>query len=534
MAKTLYDLVDSLEISAEDAQRYKDTEITAVVYDSRKLVEGCLFICIKGAKFDGHDAIPEAIDKKAAAILVEGIPEAAVRQCQEAGIACIICPDTRAALAYVSAEWFDHPADKLFTIGITGTKGKTTTAYLVRNTLNGCLMKCGLIGTVEVDTGSRSVPAKNTTPESYELQQYMAEMVKNKCAAVVMEVSSQGLMMHRTEGFVFDIAVFTNISPDHIGPNEHKDFADYLHCKSLLFQQAELPVCNADDEHAEEVLGVSMNKSLSYGIEHEGCTFNAKELKPYRDGGVLGTALKLIKEGGDCKEVKIPQPGRFSVYNALAAYLTVVSAMGIILSERSVSCWNSPEVDSDNVLDTLLCSMKVKGRLETIPVSDDYTLMIDYAHNAMALDSLLSTLKEYHPERIVTLFGCGGNRAKARRYEMGEVSGRLSDLTIITSDNPRDEEPMAIIEDIITGIKKTDGKYVTVPDRKEAIRYAIQNAKKGDIIILAGKGHEDYQEIKGVKHPMDERRLILEILKEDGDRAAYERVAKQYPELAEE
>jgi len=534
MSKTLYELAGGIPGTEARREEMEKTVITALVYDSRKIVEGCIFVCIRGAKFDGHDAIPEAIEKKAAAVIAERDSEEWRKRCKDAGVSYIVCPDTRLALAVLSAAWFGHPAKHLITIGITGTKGKTTTAYLVRNTLNGCGKKCGLIGTVEVNTGSRSIPAKNTTPESYELQQYMAEMVENGCQAVVMEVSSQGLMMHRTGGFVFDIAVFTNLSPDHIGPNEHKDFADYLHCKSLLFEQTQLAICNEDDPHAKDVLGEKWEERLGYGIGREGCTLSADELKPFRKNGVLGTSLRL-KAGRGSIPCEIPQPGRFSVYNAMAAYLSVVTALELLRQSDGAAGSNAESLaETARVTDTLFHGMTVKGRLEMLPVSEEYTLMIDYAHNAMALESLLTTLKEYHPERIVTLFGCGGNRAKSRRYEMGEVSGKLSDLTIITSDNPRDEEPMDIIEDIITGMKKTDGGYVTVPDRKEAIRYAIKNAKPGDIIILAGKGHEDYQEIRGVKHPMDERRLVLEILKEEGMDDAYERVAKQYPELAQQ
>lgn len=321
-------------------------------------------------------------------------------------------------------------------------------------------------------------------------------MVEAGLDAVVMEVSSQALMLHRSQGFVFDYGIFTNLEPDHIGPNEHKNFEDYLHCKSLLFKQCVVGIGNGDDSHFAEVMEGHTCSLESFGMT-EGCTLKAENLQLVKKPGELGVKFQVTIEGEEGFEVEVPTPGRFSVYNALTA----------------IAICRHFNVQTENIKKALL-GARVKGRIEMVKVSDEFTLLIDYAHNAMALESLLTTLKEYEPGRLVCLFGCGGNRAKARRYEMGEVSGRLADLTIITSDNPRFEEPQDILDDIKTGLAKTEGKYVEIIDRKEAIRYAIEEAQVGDVIVLAGKGHEDYQEIKGVKYDMDERVLIAEVIAE--------------------
>ncbi len=462
------------------------TEITAVVYDSRKIQEGCLFICIEGANVDGHRFIGEAIAKKAAAVLVSKKIEA------EGEIAVIQVDNTRYAMAFISAAWFEYPAEKLKIIGITGTKGKTTTTYMVRSILENAGIKTGLIGTIETIIGQEHTPAQNTTPESYLLQETFAAMAEAGCEAVVMEVSSQGLMLHRTQGFIFDYGIFTNMEPDHIGPNEHASFEEYMDCKGLLFKQCRVGIVNSDDTHWKRVTKGYTCKLETYGFGEE-ADIRAANMQLIKEKGHIGVAF--VTKGLMEMEVEVSAPGRFSVYNALTA-IAICRHFGVL----------------EDDIRKALKEAKVKGRIELVSVSDEFTLMIDYAHNAMALESLLSTLKEYKPNRLVCLFGCGGNRSRMRRFEMGEVSGRLADLTIITSDNPRFEEPEAIIADIITGMKKTKGEYVAICDRKEAIAYAIQHGQPGDIIVLAGKGHEDYQEIKGVHYPMDERDLIADIL----------------------
>jgi len=465
-------------------------EIKDVVNDNRKISEGSLFICIKGANFDGHSCAAEAAKKKAAAIVVSKEVELP----ENSDIAVIRVEDTRYAMAFISAAYFDHPARKLKTIGITGTKGKTTTTYLIRSMLENAGHKVGLIGTIEVIIGDEHIHSENTTPESYNLQEYMAKMVEAGCDSVVMEVSSQGLMLHRTQGFTFDIGIFTNIEPDHIGPNEHKDFDDYMHCKGLLFKQCKVGICNGDDIHTEDILEGHTCEVETYGFA-EGNDLRAINLAYIHKPGQLGVFFDT--DGLINVHAEVETPGKFSVLNALCA----------IAVARHFGC-------SEAEIAPALKGAKVKGRIEMVKVSDDFTLMIDYAHNAMALKSLLTTLKDYHPNRLICLFGCGGNRSKLRRFEMGEVSGKYADFTIITSDNPRFEEPLDIMDDIETGMKKTDGKYIKIADRKEAIAYAIDHGEQGDIIVLAGKGHEDYQEIKGVKYHMDERELIREILEE--------------------
>lgn len=481
-------LLEGLRYECE--QGNVETTVSAVVYDSRKVQEGCLFICIKGANFDGHEFAKD-VAAKGAKVLVVSEP---VAELEDKDVTIIKVEDTRYAMAFISAAWFGHPAKKLKTIGITGTKGKTTSTYLVKSILENAGYKVGLIGTIEVIIGEEHIHAQNTTPESYLLQEYFARMVEAGLDAVVMEVSSQALMLHRSQGFVFDYGIFTNLEPDHIGPNEHKDFEDYLHCKSLLFKQCVVGIGNGDDSHFAEVMDGHTCSLESFGMT-EGCTLKAENLQLVKKPGELGVKFHVAIEGETGFEVEVPTPGRFSVYNALTA----------------IAICRHFNVQPEDIKKALL-GARVKGRIEMVKVSDEFTLLIDYAHNAMALESLLTTLKEYEPGRLVCLFGCGGNRAKSRRFEMGEVSGKLADLTIITSDNPRFEEPMDIIADIRTGISKTEGAYVEICDRKEAIKYAIENGQPGDIVVLAGKGHEDYQEIQGVKYPMDERDLIRDIL----------------------
>ena len=480
------------KLQYECVQGTLDKEITAVEYDTRKeLHEGSLFICIEGAVFDGHDYALEAANKASVLVVSKEVPGL-----EETEATVIKVENTRYAMAFISAAYFGYPAEKLKVIGVTGTKGKTTTAFLVKAILENAGYKVGLVGTIETIIGEKHIPASNTTPESYVLQSYLAQMVEAGLDAVVMEVSSQGLKLHRTQGMVFDFGIFTNLEPDHIGPNEHESFEDYLYCKSLLFKQCKVGIVNADDKHCEQILQGHTCTVERFGMSEE-ADLRAMDLKLLRKKGVLG--VQFTVKGLLNFDVEVGTPGKFSVYNALTA----------------IAICRHFQVSEENMKKALL-NAHVKGRIEPVKVSDDFTLLIDYAHNAMSLESLLSTLKEYEPHRLVCLFGCGGNRSKIRRYEMGEISGKLADLTIITSDNPRFENPQDIIDDIKTGISKTAGKYVEICDRKEAIRYAIVNGEEGDIIVLAGKGHEDYQEIEGVKYPMDERELIRDILAELG------------------
>ena len=484
---TLTQLLEKVDY--ELLQGSTDIEISAIVNDSRKVKAGCVFPCIRGTAFDGHKFAAEVASKGAAAIVAEEdveVPD---------GVTVILVKDSRIAMARMACAWFDYPAEKLKMIGITGTKGKTTTTYMVKSILESAGHKVGLIGTIETLIGSTRVPSANTTPESLLLQEFLAKMVKAGCDAVVMEVSSQALMLHRVEGITFDIGVFTNISADHIGPAEHSSFEDYMECKSRLFRMCETGIFNGDDIHLGRIMEGHTCSVETFGLK------NTNDL--YADGielvyrpGYLGTKFCVRCE--DDYEVTTDIPGKFSVYNSLCA-IAVCRHFGVTKDQ----------------MQSALADVKVKGRVEMVKVSDDFILMIDYAHNAMALESILSTLREYHPSRIVCVFGCGGNRARSRRYEMGEVSGRHADFTILTSDNPRYEDPEAILDDIEIGMKRTKGKYIRIADRRDAIAYAIHNGLPGDVIVLAGKGHEDYQEICGKKYPMDERVLIADILAED-------------------
>lgn len=479
-------LLERLEY--EVVQGSDQIEITELTNDSRKVVDGSVFVCISGAVFDGHAYVNDVAEKGTAVVIVEKDVEA------PEGLTVIKVADTRYALALTSAAYFGYPADKLKVIGITGTKGKTTTTYMVKSILEGVGHKVGLIGTIEAIIGDKVIPANNTTPESFTIQQYFAEMVEAGCDSVVMEVSSQGLMLHRTAGIPFEIGIFTNLGEDHIGPNEHKDFDDYKRCKGLLFKQCKLGIANVDDQWYEDVFKEATCKVETFGFS-EKADLRATNVEHVSRPGYLGMKYKV--EGLMDFDVEIDIPGEFSVYNSLTA----------------IAVCRHFDVPVENIKKALKVA-KVKGRIEMVKVADDFTLMIDYAHNAMSLESLLNTLRDYNPGRLVTVFGCGGNRSKTRRYEMGEVSGKLSDFTIITSDNPRFEEPQDIINDIIIGMKKTDGEYIDICDRKEAIRYAIEHGRTGDVIVLAGKGHETYQEIKGVKYDMDDRVLIKEVLEE--------------------
>lgn len=472
-----------------------DVAVADVVNDSRKAGPGSLFLCICGAVSDGHDYVGQVAEKGACALVTER-PVKAPKH-----VTVVQVKDSRYAMACISACWFGHPARELKTIGITGTKGKTTATYMIKSILENAGYRVGLIGTIETIIGDKRIPASHTTPESMEVQRSFREMADYGCDCVVMEVSSQGLMLHRTAGFEFDYGIFTNIEPDHIGPNEHTSFEHYLSCKAMLLRQCKTGIVNRDDAHFEQMTEGHTCRLETYGFSQE-ADLRAVEPRLISRPGQLGIAYQL--QGLMDFPVEIDIPGRFSIYNSLTA----------------IAVCRHFQVSQDNIVRALKRA-KVKGRVEMVAASDSFTLMIDYAHNAMALKSLLETLREYHPNRLVCLFGCGGNRAKSRRFEMGETSGRLADLTIITSDNPRDEDPQAIIDDIKTGIGRTQGEYVEIADRKEAIAYAIHHGQPGDIVILAGKGHEDYQEIKGKKYPMDERELIREILEEDKKAGAF-------------
>lgn len=481
----LSEILSGVEYTVEKGTT--DIEINDVIYDSRKVTKGDVFVCLKGYNTDAHKFASSAVEKGAAAVVLSDDVELS-------GVTVIKVKDTRKALAYMSANYFGNPAKELISIALTGTKGKTTTACMIRSILQESGIKTGIIGTLGVIIGAETFKTNNTTPESYEIQKALRQMVNMDCKAFVIEASSLGLKWHRTDAIEFDYGVFTNFSNDHIGDSEHATMEEYLDCKKLLFKQCKLGLINRDSKVYDSVIEGCTCKVETFGFD-AAADLTAANGELTRKPGFLGVSFDL--GGAENYRVNVAVPGKFNIYNALSA----------------ISVCRHCGADKDAVCRGLE-NVKVKGRVEPVPVSDRFTLLIDYAHNALSMENVLTTLRKYSPNRLITMFGAGGNRPKIRRYEMGEISGKLSDLSVLTEDNSRDEDVMDIIADIKTGMAKTEGKYVVVPNRKDAIRYCIENAQDGDIIVLAGKGHEDYQEIKGVKYHMDERELIADILAE--------------------
>lgn len=483
--KKLSELLEKIEYTHVSGPA--DADVSAIVYDSRKDCTDALFICISGTTVDAHKFIPQVIEKGAAAIVVEKeVPE-------YENVSVIRVPSARKALSMISAAFFDYPTEKMVTIGYTGTKGKTTSTYMLKTMLEAAGKKVGLIGTNGAVIGSEHFETKNTTPESYELQRYFHEMAEQGCDAAIMEVSSQGLMMDRVAGITFDYGVFTNLSPDHIGKNEHASFEEYRYWKGTLFKQCRTGIVNADDPETEALLDGHTCEIRTYGIRDE--DYTASAIRPEKNGPFMGAAFEL--SGKAQAHVKVGIPGVFNVYNALSA-LAVTAEMGL-LNERTLDA---------------LKEIRVNGRMELVYSSDAFSVIVDYAHNGVSTRSLLKTLREYEPGRIVTVFGCGGNRDPHRRYEMGAAAGELSDLSIITADNSRNEAVENIMADIHIGLDPTGGKSIDIPDRREAIAYAIRNAQHGDVIAIIGKGHETYQEVNGVRTHFSDREEAEAVIKE--------------------
>ena len=456
-----------------------------IVIDSREASEKTLFVCLSGSNVDSHNFIYDAYKLGCKNFLVEKIINLNIK---DANI--IKVDNTRKSLSLIAQNLYNNPASELITIGITGTKGKTTTAEMIKTIIESAGEKCGLIGTLGVFIGDKKYKTLNTTPESLDIQKFFREMVDEGCKYVVMEVSSQALKYGRVYGLNFDYGVFTNLSLDHIGENEHIDYDDYKNSKSILFKQCKKGIFNIDDNDYDYMIKDATCDIKTFGID--GDDFKIQKYSFLQEHGKLGMSFNV-----NDYSFKIFTPGKFSMYNAACAF-SVTSSLGI----------------SYDIIYDVLINFKVKGRVEPVKISDNFNLLIDYAHEAMSLESLLTTIKEYNPKRIVTLFGCGGNRSKFRRYEMGEISGKYSDLTVLTEDNSRFENVLDIIEDIKVGLNKTNGEYVVIPNRKMAIKYVIEHALNGDVILLCGKGHEDYQEINGQRFDMDERKLINEVLTE--------------------
>ena len=462
-----------------------DTEVNDLIYDSRKVKKGTAFFCIPGAKADGHDFAPSAIEKGATVIIVSEellVPD---------GVTQIQVKSVRYALAVMSAVFFEHPAERVKLIGITGTKGKTSTSFMIKDIIDKAGHNCGIIGTIGAMWKDRKVKTGLTTPESYVIHSLLKEMSDDGCDYVVMEVSSQALMLERTAGIEFDIAIFTNFSPDHIGEGEHSSLEEYRMYKEKLFTQSKIGIFNADDEVSDIFISHSAcENNYTFG-QGEGNDLNASDIVKWNENGRLG--VSFLADGMINGQVRLCIPGVFNAYNAMAAMLTC-------------RLFN---IDNDTILDVIK-DVRILGRVELVHVSDDFSVIVDYAHNEVSTRSVLLTLKEYNPAHLISVYGAGGNRSKLRRYDMGEVTGEICDLCILTCDNPRDEEVSAINEDIKVGLARSSGRYVEIEDRVDAVEYAFRHAVKGDIIVLLGKGHEDYKEIKGVKYHYDEREAIRE------------------------
>lgn len=468
-----------------------DKEIPSIENDSRKIEEGSMFFAIKGFTTDGTAYIPAAIEKGAKVILVdENFDIKSIKIPSD--VTLVVVPDARYAMAICSSNFYNNPSKKFKLIGVTGTKGKTTTTFMLKEILEKKGIKTGLIGTIAIYSGDKKLKdSDRTTPESIELQQLFAQMVEDKCQVVIMEVSSQSLKLNRVAGCDFDMGVFTNFSEDHISEKEHPNMQDYFDSKLKLFKMCKIGFINADDIQVAKVPKLVSDCDIkTYGIDNF-CNLLAKDIT------ITNSYVDFkVKIGEKNERIKVGIPGRFSVYNSLAA-ISVALKLG---------------VDTETIRDALL-EVRVPGRSELVNNSKDLVIMIDYAHSPESLQNILSAVKSYTRGRVISVFGCGGDRDIGKRPIMGEISGRIADFTIITSDNPRTEEPNKIVDQIEVGIKKTKGKYITIVDRIEAIKYAIDMAGKKDIILLAGKGHEPYQEINGVKYPFDERIIVNQIIK---------------------
>ena len=471
-----------------------DIDIKGIKNNSKDVAENDMFVAIKGFDIDGHEWILEAIKNGAKAILAQeaDINKDFLKEIPE-DVTLVLTDNTRYALAICACNFYGNPSKRMKLIGVTGTKGKTTTTYMIRDILQKQGIKVGLIGTVASYVNDKKIADNlNTTPESLKLQEIFSKMLEQKCEAVVMEVSSQSLKLDRVAGCDFDIGVFTNFAEDHISKKEHPDMEDYFNSKLKLFKMCKKGFVNADDVYASTVPKLVPECQITtYGIDNH-CDLLAKDIT------VTNQYVDFkVKLGDKNERLKVSIPGRFSVYNSLAA-IAVALQFGC---------------SSENIKECLL-NIRVPGRSELVDNKLGLTIMIDYAHTPESLEKILSSVKIYTKGRVISVFGCGGDRDKNKRPMMGEVSGRVADYSIITSDNPRTEAPAAIVKDIEAGIKKTNGKYECIVDRKEAIKKAIQMANKKDIIVLAGKGHEQYQEINNKRYPFDENEIVNEIIEE--------------------
>ncbi|MEE1350621.1 MAG: UDP-N-acetylmuramoyl-L-alanyl-D-glutamate--2,6-diaminopimelate ligase [Clostridia bacterium] len=463
----------------------KDLDITSIAYDSRKVVEGGVFVCIKGYETDGHKFAQAAVANGAAVIVAEDKVDV--------DIPVVYVENSRRAIAELACTLYGEPSKKLSLVGITGTNGKTTITYLIKSILEAANKRVGIIGTNQNIIGDKVLLTKSTTPttpNALELQQLFTEMVHYGAEYVVMEVSSHALELDRVYGCEFDVGVFTNLTQDHL--DFHKTMENYLNAKAKLFGLSKKGVVNFDDDGGKTIVNNGdCNCILKTGLG-EGCDLRAENIKITSRGSQFDMVYN-----GKTYPAMVAIPGKFSVYNALCAAGAALQ-LGI---------------DIDTVIKGLASATGVVGRVEVVPTDTDYTVIIDYAHTPDGLMNIINCVKGFAEGRVITLFGCGGDRDNTKRPIMGEIAGNLSDYSIITSDNPRTENPEAIVKEIEEGIKKTNGKYITITDRREAIGYALDMAKPNDVIILAGKGQETYQIIGREKFDFDERIEVYRHLK---------------------
>ena len=478
----LQDLLRGVNILESTADL--NTEITDVVYDSRKVSLGSLFVAVTGFVTDGNRYIPMAMEKGAAAVVTAVKPQG--------DIPYILVDSDRMALALIGCNFYGRPADAMTLIGITGTNGKTSSTLLLKHILETVKdAKVGLVGTMENLIGHEVVPTERTTPESFELQGLFARMRDGGCSHVIMEVSSHALTLERVGGVEFAVGAFTNLTEDHL--DFHKTMENYCDAKAELFARSEKAVANCDDPWYGRVTRLAGENLLQTSVQTEN-GLHAKDLELLSDG-IRFTAVL----GEQSVKVSLPIPGKFTVYNALTA-LGCALQLGISLEDAAKA---------------LQTAKGVKGRVEVVPTpGKPYTVLIDYAHTPDGLENVLSSVRGFCKGHLISVFGCGGDRDPIKRPIMGRIGVELSDIAIITSDNPRTEVPMDIIEDILVGAKEAGDNYIVMENRPAAIRHAMDIAEKYDIIVLAGKGHETYQEINGVKHHLDEREVVMEYLEE--------------------
>lgn len=469
------------ELMKNEALPLADCEVTGLTCDSRRVESGVVFVCIRGVAQDGHRFAAEALERGAAAVVTE-VPQGLPRE--------ITVESTRTEWAHMCARWFGEPAKKLSLIGVTGTNGKTTVTWLLRAALMACGHKVGLIGTIQNMIGERVLPSAHTTPDPYDLQSMLALMVAEGCTYAVMEVSSHALCQDRVEGLTFDAGIFTNLTQDHL--DYHGTMEAYMQAKKRLFSQSRQAVMNADDAWQPAMAAQVPCPVHTFAVQQP-ADYRAAEITHRPDGVDF-----LLQAGDVAARVRFGIPGRFSVYNALAA-IACLCTLGFPLA---------------SVVEALAHAQGVKGRAEVVPDTRDFTVVIDYAHTPDGLENICRTLKECCTGRLVTVFGCGGDRDRTKRPKMGRIAAQCSDALVVTSDNPRSEQPAAIIEDILVGVREENTPYTVVENRVEAIRYALEHAQAGDTVLLAGKGHETYQILAdGVIH-LDEREVVAAVLQE--------------------